>query len=181
MAERGGSLAWCAKRPRIKCYRLKAVYMAATELNWTQFAGSVCVSPLSGQCCNRHNGLLHCRPIASLLRPSILACLQPVEPMRAECVQYDLYWQMLSSSWDAQLCQNSGPKSGWAAVPFLWEGGELGPHLTPHRLARGLPQRQLASWSIQPSGHNTSTLQTGQTTVRYNRLTNGRPKVNGKV
>jgi len=32
---------------------------------------------------------------------------------------------------------------------------------------RRLPPYQVASWSIQPSGHNTPTSQTGQTTVRY--------------
>jgi len=48
----------------------------------------------------------------------------------------------------------------------LW-GGELGPHLTQFGLGRGLPPYQMASWSIQPFGHNTPTLQTdGQTTVR---------------
>jgi len=37
----------------------------------------------------------------------------------------------------------------------------------------------MASWSIQPFGHNTPTPQDSQTTVRYhraNRFTNGRPK-----
>jgi len=42
-------------------------------------------------------------------------------------------------------------------APFL---GELGPHLTQCRLGRGLPPYQVASWSIQPFGHNTPTLQT---------------------
>jgi len=38
--------------------------------------------------------------------------------------------------------------------------GQLGPHLTECRL--GLPPYQVASWSIQPFGHNTSMLQTGR-------------------
>jgi len=38
-------------------------------------------------------------------------------------------------------------------VPPLW-GGELGPQVTQCRLDRGLPARQVTSWSIQPFGHN---------------------------
>jgi len=34
------------------------------------------------------------------------------------------------------------------------EEGELGPHLTQCCLRRGLPPYQVASWSIQPFGHN---------------------------
>ena len=37
--------------------------------------------------------------------------------------------------------------------PFL-EEGELGPHLAQCDLGRGLPPCQVASWSIQPFGHN---------------------------
>jgi len=33
-------------------------------------------------------------------------------------------------------------------------GWELGPHLTQCGLSRGLPLYQVASWSIQPFGHN---------------------------
>ena len=41
----------------------------------------------------------------------------------------------------------------WAATcPF--EGVELGPHLAQCGLGRGLPRYQVASWSIQPFGHN---------------------------
>jgi len=35
----------------------------------------------------------------------------------------------------------------------IWEG-ELGPHLTQYRLGWGQPTDQVASWSIQPFGHN---------------------------
>jgi len=45
------------------------------------------------------------------------------------------------------------------AVPLL---GELSPHLTQCGLGRGLPPRQVSSWSIQSFGHNTPTSQTGQ-------------------
>jgi len=41
--------------------------------------------------------------------------------------------------------------------------GELGPHVTQCGLGRGLPACQVSPWSIQPFGHNTPTLQTGQT------------------
>jgi len=41
--------------------------------------------------------------------------------------------------------------------------GELGIHLTQCGQGRGLPARQLSSWSVKPFGHNTPTLQTGQT------------------
>ena len=39
----------------------------------------------------------------------------------------------------------------WGLCPFY---GELGPHLTQCRLGRSLPLYQVASWSIQPFGHN---------------------------
>jgi len=45
----------------------------------------------------------------------------------------------------------------WGTVP-LW-GGELDPHLTQCGQGRGLPASQVLSWSIQPFGHNTPTLQ----------------------
>jgi len=43
--------------------------------------------------------------------------------------------------------------------PFF---GEVGPHLTQCRLGRGLSPYQVASWSIQPFGHNRH----GPTTTR---------------
>jgi len=58
------------------------------------------------------------------------------------------------------------------APMLLSEEGELGPHLTQCGRDRGLPPYQVASGSIQPFGHDTPTLQTGQdkrtgqTTVR---------------
>jgi len=57
-----------------------------------------------------------------------------------------------------------GQKLG-GAVPFL---GELGDYMTPCDLGRGVPLYQVASWSMQPFGHNTPTLQDTdrQTTVR---------------
>ena len=44
-----------------------------------------------------------------------------------------------------------GKKWG-TAVPLSW--GELGPHITQCCLGRSLPPYQMASWSIQPFGHN---------------------------
>jgi len=68
--------------------------------------------------------------------------------------------QELSSCWDGRPCQNSGPKSGgYCTCRFPW-GEQLGPHLTRCRLGQGLPLYQVASWSTQPFGHNTPTLQT---------------------
>jgi len=55
-----------------------------------------------------------------------------------------------------------GEKCRGLLCPFQW-GGELGPHLSQYGLGRGLPPYQVASWTIQPFGHNTPTLQTGQT------------------
>jgi len=40
---------------------------------------------------------------------------------------------------------------------------ELGPHLTQCGQGRGLPARQVSSWSVQPFGHRARTSQTGQT------------------
>ena len=51
-----------------------------------------------------------------------------------------------------------GQKLG--ALPPFWEG-ELGPHLTQCRLGRGLPVYQVASWSIEPFGHNRYGLKIG--------------------
>jgi len=39
-------------------------------------------------------------------------------------------------------------------------GVELGAHLVQCGLGRGLPRRQVSSWSIQPFSHNTPSLQT---------------------
>jgi len=44
-----------------------------------------------------------------------------------------------------------GQKFGWLS-PFLWRG--LGPHLTQSPLRWGLRPYQVASWCIQPFGHN---------------------------
>jgi len=41
--------------------------------------------------------------------------------------------------------------------------GELRLYLTHCGQGRGLPSCQVSSWSIQPLGYNTQTLQTGQT------------------
>jgi len=44
-------------------------------------------------------------------------------------------------------------KIGEGAPPPPWGGG-LGPHLTQTRLGRGLSPYRVASWCIQPFGHN---------------------------
>ena len=56
----------------------------------------------------------------------------------------------------------------WGLCPF--GEGDLGPHLTHCGQGRGLhvPARQVSSWSIQPFGHYTPTLQTDE-----DRLDNG--------
>jgi len=52
----------------------------------------------------------------------------------------------------AAVCHNRrGPKIGGSTS--FW-GGELGPHLTQSRLGWGLPPYEVASWCIQPFGHN---------------------------
>ena len=48
---------------------------------------------------------------------------------------------------------DTGRKVGRLLCPF--RGEELGPHLTQCGLRRGLSPYQVASWSIQPFGHNT--------------------------
>ena len=59
-----------------------------------------------------------------------------------------------------------GPKIFWGSAPF-W-GRELGPHLRQCGQGRGLPACQVSSWSVQPFGHNTSTLQTDRLTGQEN-------------
>ena len=52
---------------------------------------------------------------------------------------------------DRLATKGMGRKWGEAAVGA---GSPLGPHLTQCGLGRGLPLYQVASWSIQPFGHN---------------------------
>ena len=74
----------------------------------------------------------------------------------------------------------------WGLCPF--GGGELGPHLTKRGQGRGLPARQVSSWSVQPFGHSARTSQTDRLTGQidrtdrtdrqtYNGFTNGRRKI----
>jgi len=66
-----------------------------------------------------------------------------------------------------------GPKSGGGCcAPFR---GELIPRPTQCRLGRGLPPYHVASWSTQPFGHNTPTLQTDRQTERQDRQTDNSP------
>jgi len=79
-----------------------------------------------------------------------------------------------------RLAQWGWAEKGGVLYHFPW--WDLGPHLTQCGLGWGLPPHQVASWSIQPFGHNTPMLQTyrtGQTMVRWhsaNRFTKVRPK-----
>jgi len=61
--------------------------------------------------------------------------------------------QELSSCWDGRPFGHNrhGPKVGRGCCGA---GSPLGPHLTQCGLGRGLPLYQVASWSIQPFGHN---------------------------
>jgi len=54
--------------------------------------------------------------------------------------------------WATVWPQRHKPKSAGLLCPFPW--GELGPDLTQCGLGRGLLPYQVASWSIQPFGHN---------------------------
>jgi len=82
---------------------------------------------------------------------------------------------------------------GWkvrgGAVPL--SAGEARSRLTQCHLGRGLPPYQVVSWSIQPFGHNTPTLQTDRQTNTTDRTTvpysigrtvtcSGRPKITKK-
>ena len=63
----------------------------------------------------------------------------------------------LHKKWHLDACSRlstieMGRKLGGDSAPFLRRG--LGPHLTQSRLGWGLPPYQVASWSIQPFGHN---------------------------
>jgi len=62
-----------------------------------------------------------------------------------------------------------GRKLGGGCTPL--EDGELGPHLSQCGQGRGLPACQVSSWSVQPFGHSTPTLQTGHD--RRDRQNNG--------
>jgi len=63
-----------------------------------------------------------------------------------------------------------GPKIGGEGCAPLGEG-ELGLYVTQCDQGRGLPACQVSSWSVEPFGHNTPTLQsdrqdrTGQTDI----------------
>ena len=56
-----------------------------------------------------------------------------------------------------------GRKLGGLLYPLF---GELDPRPTQCSLGRGLHPCQVSSWSIEPFGHNTPTLQTGRQTDR---------------
>jgi len=87
------------------------------------------------------------------------------EGLRYETNMHAYAKQELSSIWDGRRFGHNkhGPKSRGCCAPFV---GELGPHLTQCGLGQGLHSYQVASWSIQPFGYNTATLQTGQTRQR---------------
>jgi len=67
-------------------------------------------------------------------------------------------------------CNRHQPKSGGLLCPHFFGRGELGPHLTQYRLGRGLPPYQVASWSIQPFGHNRHGPKIGRGCVRLGEL-----------
>jgi len=56
--------------------------------------------------------------------------------------------------WPQQTCAENG-----GCAPRFW--GKLGPHVAQYGLGRGLPPYQVASWCIQPFGHNTNGPKTG--------------------
>jgi len=97
-------------------------------------------------------GGAHWRNLANTIEPSVcggdVACCQitlttwPVVEMVHRLATIDM-----------------GRKMGVCCSLFHWGAGS---HLTQCCLGRGLPPYQEASWSIQPFGHNTSTLQTEQ-------------------
>jgi len=65
-----------------------------------------------------------------------------------------LKWHLDPSSRLATI--NMDRKVEVMLCPFRGRGQkELGPHLTQYNLGQGLPPYQVASWSIQPFGHNT--------------------------
>ena len=69
---------------------------------------------------------------------------------RAASRQTAKFKQEISSCWDGRSFGHNRhePKVGRGCC------GVLGPHLTQCGLGRGLPLYQVASWSIQPFGHN---------------------------
>ena len=65
------------------------------------------------------------------------------------------------AKWTKKWVGCCSPVRGRSWVHKSRKWGMLGPHLTQCGLGRGLPPYHLASWSIQPFGHSTPTLQTG--------------------
>ena len=115
------------------------------------------------------------RPINKLLFLNIMHKVKTQrsgELLSKTCLFYSItlqYWtwkqlidiskQVLSSSWDGRSCQSKvDRKVGEVAVP-LSVGGGGSPSNT---MSPGLrPPYQVASWSVQPFGHNATTYQTG--------------------
>jgi len=64
------------------------------------------------------------------------------------------------ASWSIHLATETWAENWGCCAPLFWE---LVPHLRQCGLGRGLTPHQVASWFIQPSGHNTPTLQTDST------------------
>ena len=124
----------------------------------------------------------------SLYHFLLVACNVPILHCFRNVPTFQRLWHSLR-----QLNQELSMLLEWATVwPQLYIGrkigavvplivGELGPHLTQRRLGRGLPPCQVVSWYIKPFGHNTPTLQKGQTGHRSRSIgrtvtCNGRPK-----
>jgi len=86
----------------------------------------------------------------------------PQESMLKYCDCLRDLWQTLTRAqqccWDGRPYQSKVSRKVGAVVPL--SVGELSSHVTQCRLGRDLPPWQVASWSIQPFGHNTPTLQT---------------------
>ena len=70
-------------------------------------------------------------------------------------LQYGELWR--TSGWD-RFVSLGHPCKFQRVLRLPW--GELGPHLTHCGVGWDLPVYQVASWPIQPFGHNTPTLQT---------------------
>ena len=97
---------------------------------------------------------------------SVFTILQMQVLSPGNILQHVLYQPMHSVGWAAAYLRTKwrpdpsshlatidmGRKVGSCCAPSV---GWLGPHLTQCPLGRCLPRYQVASWSIQPFGHNT--------------------------
>jgi len=83
----------------------------------------------------------------------ISVCNQPHRSTQPSTLR-ETVKQKFSSWWNGRPFGHNRQAEKWGGAAVGGAGSPLGHHLTQCGLGRGLPLYQVASWSIQPFGHN---------------------------